>query len=105
LTSIGALMASTVRGARSIEARFTRFEIARSTMTAMPGRGQLELGHFSGKTSGHDWRVDVMPFVTSDKRPTSRASWLPQTVTLTVRSPAGAAIQISTVRLRRSDGG
>ena len=98
-------MASTVRGGRSIEARFTRFEIARSTMTAMPRRGQLELGHFSGETSGHDWRVDVMPFVTSDKLPTSRARWLPQTVTVTVRSPAGAAMQISTVRLRRSDGG
>jgi prepilin-type N-terminal cleavage/methylation domain-containing protein len=105
LTSIGALMASTSRGAQAIESRFKRFEIARSTMTALPNRSQLELGHFSGNTSRHDWSVEVRPFVTGDGQSNQRARWLPHSVLVTVRSPTGASIQITTIRLRRSDGG
>ena len=105
LMSIGALMASTSRGAQAIESRFKRFEIARSTMTALPNRSQLELGHFSGKTSRHDWSVEVRPFVTGDGQSNQRARWLPHSVLVTVRSPTGASIQMTTIRLRRSDGG
>lgn len=105
LTSIGALMASSARGVRSIESRVTRAEIARSTMTALPDRSQLKPGYLSGQTSGHDWRVDVQPYSTGDRRPTTRGSWRPHTVAVTVRSPAGVTTQINTVRLRWSDGG
>ena len=105
LTSIGALMASNARGVRSIESRVTRAEIARSTMTALPDRSHLKLGYLSGLTSGHHWRVDVQPYVTSDRQLTTRSRWRPHTVTVTVRSPAGVATHINTVRLRRSDGG
>jgi prepilin-type N-terminal cleavage/methylation domain-containing protein len=104
LTSIGALMASSARGVRSIESRVMRAEIARSTLTALPDRSQLKPGYLSGRTSGHDWRVDVQPYVTPDRRPT-RSSWRPHMVAVTVRSPAGVATQINTVRLRWSDGG
>ena len=105
LTSIGALMATTTRAARSIEARVMRFEIARSTMTAIPNRNQLAPGHFSGETFGHPWRLEVKPFAIDDQRLPGRPSWTPQMVTVTVQSPAGAALELRTVRLRRSNGG
>ena len=105
LTSIGALMAINVRASRSVESRLARFEIARSTMTALPSRHQLRLGHFSGQTLGHDWRVEVTPYPINAPRQLGRAFWTPQIVTVTVRSPTGVPVQISTVRLRRSSGG
>jgi general secretion pathway protein I len=104
LTSIGALMASSARGVRSIESRLIRAEVARSTMTALPDRSQLKPGYIFGRISGHDWRVDVQSYATPDRRPT-RGSWRPHTVVVTVRSPSGGATQINTVRLRWSDGG
>ena len=65
LTSIGALIASTARGTRSIETHLTRLEITRAIMTAIPDRNQLVPGNFSGAMAGHPWRVDVLP-TTSD---------------------------------------
>ena len=104
LSSIGALIATNVRGMRSIEAHLTRLETARSIMTALPDRARLVLGTMSGETDGHPWRVDVAPLMPSNQRVESSNPWQPLTVAVTVRSPSGAAMQITTVRLQRRDG-
>jgi general secretion pathway protein I len=103
LSSIGALIATTVRGGRSIERHLSQIEYARAIMTALPDRDQLAPGNFSGETAGNRWRVDVSHFDATHlgvRQPT----WEPQTVILTVQTPSGGALQISTVRLRRSAG-
>ena len=105
LASIGALIASTARGTRSIETHLNRLEIARAIMTAIPDRNQLVLGNFSGEMAGHPWRVDVLPFVSNNMEPQNDTLWVPQTVIMTVRSPAGGAMQVSTVRIQRRGGG
>ena len=105
LASIGALIASTARGTRSIETHLNRLEIARAIMTAIPDRDQLTPGNFSGEMAGHPWRVDVLPFVSNNMEPQNDTLWVPQTVVMTVRSPAGAAMQVSTVRIQRRGGG
>ena len=82
-----------------------RLEIARAVMTAIPDRDQLMPGNFSGEMAGHPWRIDVLPFVSNNMEPQNDTLWAPQTVVMTVRSPAGAAIQVSTVRIQRRNGG
>jgi len=109
LSSIGALIATNVRGMRSIEAHLTRLETTRSIMTALPDRARLVLGTMSGETEGHPWRVDVAPLVPTNLAPSNRSvetsnPWQPLAVAVTVRSPSGAAMQITTVRLQRRDG-
>jgi general secretion pathway protein I len=103
LSAIGALIATTVRGSHSIDRNLVQLETARAIVTALPDRGQLALGSFSGETAGHRWRVDVSPFVTTEVRPAT--PWLPQVVVVTVQSPTGAPMQISTIRLQRRSGG
>jgi general secretion pathway protein I len=104
LASIGGLIASSVRGTRSIETHLTRLETARAIITALPDRDQLVPGNFSGEIAGHPWRIDVLPFAASNFIPQPRARWEPQTVVVTVTSPTGAAMKISTVRLQRREG-
>ena len=104
LSSIGALIATNVRGMRSIEAHLTRLETARSIMTALPDRARLVLGTMSGETEGHPWRVDVAPLAPSNQSVETSNPWQPLAVAVTVRSPSGAAMQITTVRLQRRDG-
>ena len=104
LGSIGALIANTSRGARSIAARFSRVEIARAILTALPDRDQLGRGNLSGETAGHGWQVDVSPFEPRSGGLSKQTSWLPQRVDVTVRSPIGDVMQISTVRLQRKNG-
>jgi general secretion pathway protein I len=103
LASIGGLIASSVRGTRSIEMHMTRLETARAIVTALPDRDQLLPGNFSGEAAGHLWRVDVLPFAAGSLAPPPQARWQPQTVIVTVKSPAGAEMKISTVRLQRRD--
>jgi general secretion pathway protein I len=105
LSSIGALIATTVRGTRSLEERWTRLEIARAIATALPDRDQLVPANLSGELAGHRWRIDVSPFIANNLARPSVTPWVPQTVVVAVRSPAGSTMQISTVRLHRRTGG
>jgi hypothetical protein len=103
--SISALIASAARGTRSIETRLTRLEIARSLMTAMPDRDQLVLGSSSGQMADHPWRIEVAPFTSNGFSQSNDVPWVPQTIVMTVQSPTGTTMQISTVRLQRRAGG
>jgi general secretion pathway protein I len=102
MASIGSLIASTARGVRSVETHLTRLETARAVMAALPGRDHLAVGVISGMIAGHAWRVTVSPFVTEDVGRKPPPQWVPQTVVVTVESPRGAAMRISTIRLKRT---
>ena len=99
LTSIGALMASSARGGRSMGAHLTRLETARAVMTALPARDQLIPA--SGQIASHLWRVDIVPFAAQDLAPPQQVQWVPRAVVVTVKAPSGASMEINTVRLQR----
>ena len=101
LSAIGALIATTVRGTRMLEAKINRHNTARTVVAASPDR--RELADASGYLAGHEWRVDIAPFVTSGRTSQKGATWVPQAIVVTVRSPTAADLQISTVRLIRRD--
>ena len=98
LSSIGMLVATTVRGTRSIERHLTELETIRAIATALPDREQLVPGTLSGEVADHQWRIDVAPFASSPPQPTT---WVPQSIVLTVQAPDGAVMEIDTVRLHR----
>jgi general secretion pathway protein I len=105
LGAIGSLIATTVRGTRSIDQHLTFVETARALEAGLPDREQLKPGNMSGETAGFQWRVDVMPFVGTMVDPRQPTPWMPQTVVMRLQSPSGTIFQLNTVRLRRREGG
>jgi general secretion pathway protein I len=104
LSSIGMLIATSVRGTRLIERQVAELETLRSILAALPDRDQLAVGSLSGQRADQRWRIDVLPFVTSELDAQSATTWVPQSVVMTVQSPGGGAMQIETIRLRQRTG-
>ena len=105
LAAIGSLVATTVRGIRSVDQHLSLVETARAIEAALPDRSALNADSFGGETGGHRWRVFVSPFVADFVDPRLPTPWVPQTVMIRVQSPAGPILQITTVRLSRRTGG
>jgi general secretion pathway protein I len=101
LTAIGSLIASTIRGTRSLDQHLSLAETARAIEAALPARDALPAGTSTGEMAGHHWRLDVLPFRASFVDPRLPSPWVPQTVVITVRAPDGPTLQINTVRLQR----
>ncbi len=100
LGSIGAVIATTVKGTRGIDQRLALGGTAETLLAALPARSLLKPGRQSGNLAGHRWRIDVSPMnvaVASDAPPTQR--FVPLAVTLRLQSPGGPAMQVTTVRL------
>lgn len=99
LGAIGTLIATSTRGTSVLERHVQLIETARVVESSLLKRDQLAIGDFSGELAGHSWRVDVLPFAENGIDPELPAPWMPRTIVVTVRSPTGAALQLSTVRL------
>jgi general secretion pathway protein I len=105
LAAIGAVVATSVRGTRSIEQHVALMQTARAIVTGLPKRAELVPGEFSGDFAGHRWRMDVSPLAKASGDPAPATAWVPQSVVITVRSPSGTVVQVNTVRLHRRSGG
>jgi general secretion pathway protein I len=105
LTAIGSLIASTVRGTRSLDTNLMLVETTRAIATALPDRDNFKPGNFSGEMAGHLWRVDVLPFMFTNVDPRLPTPWVPLTVIVRVQSPNGPVLQYNTLRLRHREGG
>lgn len=101
LVSIGALIATTVRGTRSLEQHVALIEVARRVEAGLPERGKLDAGSLRGEIGSHNWRVDVAPYPIDRAEARLVPLWLPHTVVVRVEGPSGKLIQLETVRLRR----
>jgi general secretion pathway protein I len=100
LTSIGAVIATSVKGTRSIDQHLALSGTAETLLAALPPRTLLTPGRQSGETAGHRWRIDVSPMdvaVTNDAPPTQR--FVPLAVNMRLQAPGGPLMQITTVRL------
>lgn len=104
LSSIGMLVATTVRGTQSIERHLVQLETTRAILAALPERDQLAVGSLAGERDDHHWRIDVLPLAAPNIDPKQATMWVPQAVTVTVLSPGGGSIQIDTIRLHRRTG-
>jgi general secretion pathway protein I len=100
LGSIGAVIATTVKGTRGIDQRLALSGTAETLMAALPARALLKPGRQSGDLAGHRWRIDVSPMnvaVASDAPLVQR--FVPLAVTMRLQAPGGPAMQVTTVRL------
>lgn len=100
LGSIGAVIATTVKGTRGIDQRLELGGTAENLLAALPARTLLKPGRQSGELAGQRWRIDVSPMnvaVANDAPQTGR--FIPLAVTLRLQSPGGPAMQVTTVRL------
>jgi general secretion pathway protein I len=100
LGSIGAVIATTVKGTRGIDRRLELSGTAETLIAALPPRALLKPGRQSGEMAGQRWRIDVSPMnvaVAGDAPPTQR--FVPLAITLRLQSPGGPAMQVTTVRL------
>lgn len=100
LSSIGAVIATTVKGTRSIDQRLALAGAAETLLAGLPARDLLKPGRQSGVLAGHRWRIDVTPMNvpdTGDALQTRR--FVPLAVNLRMQAPGGPAIQLTTVRL------
>lgn len=104
LLSIESLIGVTVRGAHALDDHLVLVETARAIEAALPDRNSLAVGTLTGERDGQFWRVDVRPFSGAlDARTPS--PWVPLTAAITVRTPEGTSLTVTTVRLGRRPSG
>ena len=97
LSSIGAVIGTTVKGTRSIDQRLALSGAAETVLAGLPARNALKPGRQSGELAGHRWRLDVAPMNVGEIPPDAR--FIPLTVSLRLQAPGGQLMQLTTVRL------
>lgn len=99
LSSIGAVIATTVKGTRSIDRRLALTGTAETLLAELPARNLLKPGSQSGELAGHRWRIDVAPINVNDAGDAQTQPFVPLAVHLRLESPDGPALELTTVRL------
>jgi general secretion pathway protein I len=99
LSSIGAVIATTVKGTRAIDQRLALSGAAETLLAALPARNLLKPGRQSGELAGHRWRIDVAPMNVAVQEAAESARFVPLAVNIRMQAPGGPAIQMTTVRL------
>jgi general secretion pathway protein I len=100
IVAIGSVMSTNARGVRVLENHVALMQTAQTVLaTAIPPRQQLVPGSRSGRLHDFRWQVDVGP-VGGDWDPgDADIAWIPELVTIRVRSASGATVDLKTVRL------
>jgi general secretion pathway protein I len=104
LLSIGSLVSVAVRGTHALDDHLVLVETARAIETGLPDRDSLAVGTLSGERDGQLWRVDVLPF-SGALDAQAKTPWVPLTASITVRTPDGTSLTVTTVRLGRRPSG
>jgi general secretion pathway protein I len=101
LAPVGAMIATTVKGTRSIEQRLALAGTAETLLTALPARSRLAAGRQSGEMAGHRWQSDVslLPAPAMALDPTLKPRWMALTIAMRVQAPGGRTMLLNTVRL------
>jgi general secretion pathway protein I len=99
LSSISAVIGTTVKGTRSIDQRLALTGAAETLLAALPARNLLQPGRQSGELAGHRWRIDVAPLNLAPREVPETSRFVPLAVNMRLQAPGGPAIQVTTVRL------
>jgi general secretion pathway protein I len=100
IVAIGSVMSTNVRGVRSLEQHVTMIQATRAVMaTEISSHAKIGFGTWSGRTSDHQWRIDISPMGKEWGAASKDVDWIPALVRVQVRSPSGAVTDLRTVRL------
>jgi general secretion pathway protein I len=100
LLSVGSLVGVAVRGTHALDDHLVLVETARAIEAGLPDRNTLTVGTLSGERDGQLWRVDVRPFP-GQLEAQAQSPWVPLTAAITVQTPDGTSLTVTTVRLGR----
>jgi general secretion pathway protein I len=101
IVAIGSVMSTNSRGVTALENHVALVETAQMVLTtAIPPRKQIAPGRLTGKVRDYRWQIDISP-VGGDWEPPgdSKVGGTPELVKVHVRSPGGAQVDLSTIRL------
>jgi general secretion pathway protein I len=101
IVAIGSVMSTNSRGVTALENHIALVETAQTVLaTEISERKDLAAGSKAGQLRNYRWQVDVSP-VGGDWEPPSdsKVGWTPELVKIHVRSPTGAQVDLSTIRL------
>ena len=101
IVAIGSVMSTNTRGVTALENHIALVETAQTVLTTeIPQRKELAPGTKAGQLRNYRWQVDVSP-LGGDWQPAndSKVGWMPELVKIHVRSPTGAQLDFSTIRL------
>ncbi len=101
IVAIGSVMSTNSRGVTALENHIALVETAQTVLaTEIPQRKELAPGTKAGQLRNYRWQVDISP-VGGDWQPPSdsKVGWTPELVKVHVRSPSGAQLDLSTIRL------
>ena len=102
VVAIGSVMSTNARGVRVLENHVALVETAKAVLaTAIPPRKQLAPGSLAGQIHDYRWQIDIGPVGGDWLVDNVDVAWIPELVKIRVRSPAGADIDLETVRLMR----
>jgi general secretion pathway protein I len=104
LLSIGSLVRVAVRGTHALDDHLVLVETARAIEAGLPDRDALTVGTSSGERDGQRWRVDVQPFG-GELDAQAKSPWVPLMASITVQTPDGTSLKVTTVRLGRRPAG
>lgn len=99
LSSIGAVIGTTVKGSRSIDQRLALTGAAETLLAALPARNLLKPGRQSGELAGHRWQIDVAPLNVAVPEVAQTSRFVPLVINMGLQAPGGPAIRVTTVRL------
>ena len=100
IVAIGSVMSTNVRGVRSLEQHVTMIQAVRAVMaTEISSHAKIGFGTWSGRTSDHQWRIDISSMGKEWSASSKDVDWIPALVRVQVRSPSGAVTDLRTVRL------
>jgi len=115
LATVMSVASANARAARALEARAVLGAVARAVEAGIPPRASLAPGTIEGDISGHRWRMDVrpMPLPPEAREPAGTAGgeqaarepaspWTPMTITIRIRAPSGATLDMETIRLAKT---
>jgi len=101
IVAIGSVMSTNSRGVTALENHIALIETAQTVFTTeIPLRKELTPGTRAGQLRNYRWQVDVSPLGGDwDPPKDSKVGWTPELVKIHVRSPTGAQVDLSTIRL------
>ena len=102
LVAIGAVVSTNMRGVGLIEQHAALIAAEQAALaSAIPDHDQIAPGTLEGGTGTERWRVQVAPLGAGWDVAAGKAGWVPELVTLRLRSASGAIVELRTVRLAR----
>ncbi|CCD94818.1 putative General secretion pathway protein I, GspI [Bradyrhizobium sp. ORS 375] len=106
LVAIGAVVSRNAASVRKLEQHVTLVTDARLALaTALADRNRLQPGSLTQRSGSGSVVMQISPLGGDWEQPAGQQGWVPEAVTLRVRTGSGAIADVQTVRLVRTPRG